>query len=171
MDKVVYGITLPEIFLAAIKSQHWPRGRVRSSPFVAAAPFLTGMDLEFVQSVDALLENEIADTKTLLTFADDPRLAERSKLRRGSVGGQPIALPWLDVDKAIVFGGGADYGDDLWLVLDFRSDPNDPRVIANEYLRAGDAGPPECFWREVAPCFSVFCASLGIISKKGGDGV
>lgn len=67
----------------------------------------------------------------LLGFASNNQKAADFRVKCGSKVTAPIKLPWLDIEQAICIGGGADYGDDLWLMIDFRSDQNDPRVLAN----------------------------------------
>jgi hypothetical protein len=166
---VVNGIVLPAVLISAMKSPQWPTGRVHTGFLLGTAPFLAAMDLELIQSVESLIDNDIASTATLCTFADNPRLAESHRLRRGSKAEQAVELPWLDVEKAVVFGGGADYGDDLWLVLDFRAHVDDPRVVANEFLKEGGTAPTGCLWREITPSFSSFCRRLGLEHDQADD--
>jgi hypothetical protein len=161
MTDVVNGLVLPAVLISAMKSPRWPTGRVRTGPLPGTAPFLATFDLEMIPPVELLIDDNIASTATLCRFADRPRLAESHRLRRGGKAEQAVELPWLDVEKAVVFGGGADYGDDLWLVLDYRTIADDPRVVANEYLREG-VTPMGCFWRQITPSFSAFCRRLGI---------
>lgn len=139
----------------------WPKGRLSSELFVEVASFLAEMDFRFIQSTDLASHPEM---KGLWQFTEKPEFAEWQKVARGSQSTSKVELPWLDVEKAIVFGGGADLGDDTHLVLDYRSDLHDPRVVSNEYLhdeadavtlKGGKA--PGLVWREVAPSFSAFC--------------
>ena len=81
-------------------------------------------------------------------------------LRIGSNESELVKLPRLDVEKCLVFGGGADIGDDFWLTLDLRTDMNDPRVVGNHYHRKS------CEWFEVTETFTRFCEILDI---KLGD--
>ncbi len=79
-------------------------------------------------------------------------------MTRGSKTAEPILLPWLDVELAVFVAVNRISGDDLGIVLDYRSDAVDPRVVASDWREE----PKGCFWREVSPCFSHFVHLLGL---------
>jgi hypothetical protein len=81
-------------------------------------------------------------------------LAAQYSLYRGTIDQQGGDLPLLDVEKAVVIGGGADYGDDTWIVLDYRPNLKSPRVLASQW-QAGTTGP-HLQWVELAPSFEAF---------------
>jgi hypothetical protein len=162
MNQTISGLPVPTLLAAAMASGQWPTGRVPPARLRSDSPFLDGMHFEFAQSVPELFDNKIASTRQLLGLADSSQAAAEMRLGRSNACSRPLDLPWLDVEKVIVIGGGADYGDDLWVALDYRTDAGDPRVVANEYVRVDDTRRPECFWREIAPTFSEFCARLGL---------
>jgi GNAT superfamily N-acetyltransferase len=88
--------------------------------------------------------NNLAELEKLRSVELTPALSERFRVRSRRSTAVPIDLPWLDVDRAAVIGGGADYGDDTRLVLDFRSSIFDPRVLVNEWHHGTVS---EVFWR------------------------
>jgi hypothetical protein len=92
------------------------------------------------------LEGELADERPVIPPGD-------------RVGGLRGSYLGSTVDQVLVIGGGADYGDDTWVVLDYRSDPTNPRVVANEWP---SGPPPGTAWREVAPSVTDFLRLLGI---------
>ncbi len=65
-------------------------------------------------------------------------------------------MPWLDADKAVFITVCRFSGDDLAIALDFRTGPDDPHVVASEWL----PGLEGCIWREVAGTFSEFARRL-----------
>jgi hypothetical protein len=100
----------------------------------------------------------------------DPSKSQKYRVRSGRSSDAPIDLPWLDVDRPIVIGAGAAYGDDTWLFLDYRSSDVDPRVLVNEWFHTPNTevfqprGAPslisEISWREVGSSFSRFVEYL-----------
>jgi hypothetical protein len=145
----------------------WPIGRIgtRSLDNQSNCRFLKKIDLELIRS-----DEEIdADQRTLREFAENERSRTMFKLAPGSVSGQKINLPWLDVEKALCIGGGADFGDDVWLVLDFSGGSDNPRVLANEWVHGETT---ECFWREVASSLEEFLSVLKSNTKpRFGDSI
>jgi hypothetical protein len=63
------------------------------------------------------------------------------------------------VEQILVFGGGADFGDDFWLTLDFRTTFDAPRVVGNGFAYRS------CTWFEIAHTFSDFCSLIGVPTK------
>jgi hypothetical protein len=60
-------------------------------------------------------------------------------------------LPWLDVNRAVFIAVCRFAGDDTAIALDYRTDANDPRVVASAYDDTLGYR-----WIEVAPSFSAF---------------
>ena len=73
---------------------------------------------------------------------------------RGSRFDQPRELPWIDVEKSVLLAINRFPGDDVAISLDYRTSTIDPRVIGSEWTDSG------CFWREIAPAFTVFASEL-----------
>jgi hypothetical protein len=70
---------------------------------------------------------------------------------------QPVEMPWLDIDQAVFIAICRNAGDDIAIVLDYRTNPTDPRVLATDL----DTAPARHFsWREVTPTFSQFIDTL-----------
>jgi hypothetical protein len=118
------------------------------------APFLEGILLEFVQSLEEIESGYGGEWGPV--WPSVARSWERDHLGRGSFGQVPD-LPWLDTEKCLPFGGGY-YGDDLWLVLDYRLSEDEPRVVANEFVRL--EGGLGMMWRPLAPSFDEFWGIL-----------
>ncbi len=150
---------LPTLLGSLIDQRRWPRFLDGSG----VAPHLRdkGINIELLQANELYNgdASKIADLDTLQLFADNEKASHMYRVRRPSADGANIELPWLDVEKAAVIGGGADYGDDVWLVLDYRSGATDPRVLVNEFVRDENENL-RCYWREVAPTFSAFAEIL-----------
>jgi len=154
-------LEIPSVVLETMRRGVWPRGRVRGALLQMAAPFIADTDLELVQTPEEMREggSGIADLQSLRQFADSVGLGEQFRVKRGSGGAGPVELPWLDVEQALVIGGGADYGDDTWVVLDYRANRTDPRVVVNAW--SADR-PPQVEWRELAPSVTSFLQMLGV---------
>jgi hypothetical protein len=152
------GHPIPSIMIDLIKQKKWPVGRISTSSIARqdSCKFLGKLDLEFLRSEDGMK----ADLDTLKEFAEHEQTSKTYGLRIGSQSDAPIELPWLDVEKAVCIGGGADYGDDVWLLLDYRTNGSEPRLIANEFQHGETT---QCFWREVAPSLTDFCQQLGLV--------
>ena len=135
-----------------IRREQWPKGRISTAPLTTVAPFMANFDLTFHHTADQMA----GDLGALVKFCSDARMSDELKLRRGGKHPEAIELPWLDVERALCIGGGADYGDELWLVLDYRANPDEPRVVANIFQGG------RCDWREVTSSFSEFCRISGV---------
>lgn len=143
-------IKLPRAMRAAFEDGRWPTGRIDTDGLGGTAPFLKDIRLEFVQSLEEIERGYGGEWGP--TWPSVARSWERDHLGRGSLGEVPD-LPWLDIEKCLPFGGGY-YGDDLQLVLDYRPSEDEPRVVANEFVRL--EGGWGMFWRELAPSFDEF---------------
>jgi hypothetical protein len=164
----IEGLEVPGLLLDAMRDGLLPSGRIRGAvqalPQPSAGHFAE-TDLELIRTPDELQPggSPIADTASLRKMADSTELAEKYKVKRGSAEASPVELPWLDVEQALVIGGGASYGDDTWVVLDYRTGANDPRVAMNVW-KAGK--PSEVEWRELAPSMSEFLKMLGVGEQR-----
>ena len=134
----------------AICDGSWPKGRISGKRF-AAAPFLKGFALELESSLDLIRldRSPIATLGSLVSHCgidagvfnldgDVKPGHDRAiyKVLYGSPYGTVPDLPYVDAANALCIGGGADYGDDTWVLLDFRAYSSDPRVICNEWVYA-----------------------------------
>jgi hypothetical protein len=57
-------------------------------------------------------------------------------------------------------------GDDVAIVLDYRSDPSDPRVVASDFWTQ----PEQCAWRIVGPTLCAFAGALGLLAERRSQG-
>jgi hypothetical protein len=151
MDPSVNGLPVPELLSELIRGGHWVHpGDVRLRNVI---PFL-------VDPVDFLNTPEAMARESSGRLADDPRLSPVFHMARRCRKAEPFELPWLDVDRAFFVAVNRWPGDDTAIALDYRTDDLDPRVVASDW-GAGRA----CVWREVAPTFSAFVGSLGIVRR------
>lgn len=144
--------------IALLDFDMWPSGFVSVGRLPEVAPFLAGMRIEFVGSKNDILNGSggvFGPLKPLGGDVNDPAAWHLEKMGRGSREHVPD-LPWIDVEKALVFGGG-DYGDELAIALDYRVDLSTPRVVTNA---TAEAGWPAFDWVELAPNFSDFWMML-----------
>jgi hypothetical protein len=171
-----FGHELPKPLVEADRNGTWPQGRI-PGPRFSGAPFLKEkkIDVELESSIDRIRldDSPIATLGTLVSaygidaglfnLDKDNALVHPNAIYKvlfGSTRGQVPDLPYLDTAEAICIGGGADYGDDTWLLLDYRTDANDPRVIGNHWVYVPD-GPGRSLlvdfrWVEIAPSLSEF---------------
>ncbi|MFJ3307382.1 hypothetical protein ACIPSA_30670 [Streptomyces sp. NPDC086549] len=96
-------------------------------------------------------------SRSMDMFADDPYCAFFREAR-GSRATDPLELPWLDVEQAVLIAINRNPGDDVALALDYRTDPSEPRIVGSDFW----TNPHLCQWRVVAPTFSAFVTSLGL---------
>ena len=149
-------LTVPKILTDAMSTTEWPKGRVPGARLESTHSIFQTIDFELLQTAEQLQSNGIAHTGTLIQFANKPSTRDHVGLGIGSDENVAIELPRLDVEQILVFGGGADIGDDFWLTLDFRSSAEDPRVVGNQFR------PSTCEWFVIADTFRDFCNILGI---------
>ena len=147
---------IPRILADAMSNPEWPRGRIHGSQLKGVHSIFDTIDIELLQTPDQLIRNHIVDTETLFRFSKNPNTRKHLALASSSETLDDIDLPLLDVEQILVFGGGADIGDDFWLTLDFRTGFDDPRVVGNDF------GYRTCTWFELTSTFSEFCRLLDV---------
>ena len=103
-----------------MSTNEWPKGRVPGARLEAAHSIFQTIDLKLLQTAEQLQSSDIAHTGTLIQFANKPLTRDHVGLAIGSAENIAIELPRLAVGQILVYGGGADIGDDFWLTLDFR---------------------------------------------------
>lgn len=81
---------------------------------------------------------------------------ERFRVYRGSTEPAALPLPWLDEEQALFIAVG-DYGDDTGFALDYRADPENPRVVGGFWEGQFRA----MRWIVVAASFAEFATALG----------
>lgn len=91
-------------------------------------------------------------------LTDDEDTARIFRQARGSASADPVELPYLDVDLAVLIAVNRIPGDDVAVALDYRTSASDPRVVASDFW----TDPRQCSWRTVAPTFSAFITALNL---------
>jgi hypothetical protein len=142
----VNGLPLPDLLISLIQHKRWVHpGDERIRELI---PFF-GEPVDLLQSVESMQRESSG------FLADDPTMSTLFHEVRGSKANGRVELPWLDVEFAVFVAVNRFPGDDIGIALDYRTDSNDPRVVANDW--GMDRG---CIWREVTPSFSTFIQSL-----------
>jgi hypothetical protein len=142
----VNGLQLPSLLVSLMEAGRWVHPG--DSVIGAAIPFLHG-------PVD-FLDLNVFRGKSFPMFVDR-RLGDTFREARGHRLGKRVELPWLDAARAVYIAVSRHDGDDLTVALDYRSDPEDPRVVATEWVGG-------CEWRVVSNSFTEFAWSLGLIT-------
>jgi hypothetical protein len=86
----------------------------------------------------------------------DAHISEVFHTARGSESAQAATLPWLDAEKTVFIAVNRHIGDDVAIALDYRTDADDPRVVASEW----QSGAGGCLWRPVTATFTQFARAL-----------
>jgi len=116
---------------AAFCDGSWPKGRISGERF-AVAPFLKGFDLTLESSLGLIRldKSAIATLGSLVSHfgidagffnldGDARPTHDRAiyKVFHGSPRGTVPNLPYVDAANAFCIRGGADCGDDIWVLL------------------------------------------------------
>ncbi len=112
------------------------------------------------EPVDFLLNAEEIhrESSHLLTLVNDLKMAELFYEYKGSTT-SVRDLPWLDVEKTLFIAVNRNSGDDIAIALDYRTNLEDPRVVASDWWSENNS---KHLWREVESRFSEFVKKLGI---------
>lgn len=148
VDKVRKQPSVPPLLLELIQTGRWqqPPDEIIKN----AAPFLQ-------EPMDFLFDIGSMQRESTGFLADSPEMSELFHVYRGSKASER-ELPWLDVDKALFIAVNRIAGADLGIALDYRTDREDPRVVASDW----QSGDNTHYWREVEARFSDFVKKLGI---------
>ena len=145
-------LSIPPLLSELITAGRWKQPSDKT--ITTVIPFLREpvdffMDIEQMQRVSL---------QYLPIFLDPPNLADVFHVYRGS--NTPAKdLPWLDVEKSLLIAGNRISGDDVAIILDYRTDLYDPRVVANDWWTENNT---KCLWTEVESKFSKFVQRIGI---------
>ena len=145
----IKGLRLPPLMVQLLQQGRWQHPGDES--IRRLIPF-------FQEPVNFLTTVEAIWRESRCALADNPRTALVFQVARGSESAEPIHLPWLDVELAVSVAVNRFLGDDLLIVLDYRTGAEHPRVVANDWH--SEAGG--CVWREVAPSFPEFARLLEV---------
>lgn len=142
---------IPKRLHEALARKEWPLGRLPGARFPTVWR-ATGCDLELEPSLETMERDGNLDFFRWGLLSDD-RPASNWHVYEGTLWRPRWPLPWLDINRALVIGGGADCGDDLWLILDLRGRRDDPPVLFSVYT-SNDGRRVE--WRKAASTLSAF---------------
>jgi hypothetical protein len=158
---------IPNAMIEADGLKKWPsERRLPGSLLSGQAPFMSQMDFELLtlSQICGQERSMVADLETLVRFAKSPGTARGYQVYVGNNMQGPSDLPWLDVKSSLVIGGGADYGDDTFIALDYRLNPRDPRVVISQYNHYASEGartaPSHISWLAIATNIQGFIALL-----------
>lgn len=144
-------VSLPPLLISLIQEGRW---RQPSDEVIRAVIRVLPGPVDFYLT-EAAIRSATSGQRSLRS----DRFLKIFRLARALPGSPAPDLPWIDTDLAIVIAGDRLPGDDVSVVLDYRSDLFDPRVVASEWIRGDPSG---CYWREVSPSFSDFVNRLGL---------
>lgn len=143
----VRGLPLPRRLLTLLADGEWKTPDV--DRMNAALPGLKGR-VEFLETEEAIA------AESLEVLADHLNTARNFSVYRGSRDAEQ-SLPFLDVEKAVLLAVSGEAGKDLAVVLDYRGDPNSPRVVFSDW---GDRSG-NCEWVEAFDSFDGFADACG----------
>lgn len=146
----VRGLALPTRLRALIDRGLW---RHPGDALLAKVIPWFAAPLDFLSSADSMAR----ESGSMDRLADDP-LSAFFRLALGSRTPDPLELPWLDVEQAVLIAVNRIPGDDVGLALDYRTDPANPRIVGSDFW----TDPRLCQWRVASPTFSSFATSLGL---------
>jgi hypothetical protein len=146
-DAVVNRLPLPPLLVELMRTGRWQHPG--DEAIKRAVPF-------FDAEVDLLSIDEMR-RESRGKLADSPKLSTFFREVRHHAAPEPNELPWRDVDRSVLIAVNRIAGEDIAIALDYRTNMEDPRVIATDWTQRGG-----CFWREVAPTFTRFATLLGL---------
>ena len=150
---VVCGLALPALLVELLSSGRWrqPEDKLLK----AALPCLDD-DFDFLVS----LEQMELETGGLQEFvAHDPEFWHICSSTQPHPNANDPS--WIVAEKAVVIAVNREHGADVCIVLDYRTDLNDPRVLASSWRRDADKRISHC-WCAVADHFSDFVSALDL---------
>lgn len=146
----IRGLPLPRLLVSLLEVGSWRHPG--DAALAQVAPWLRE-PVDFLHTL-AQMHRESGDSP----LADDPGYAF-FHMRRGSRHSTPVELPWLDVEQAVFIAVNREPGADLGIALDYRTNRDDPRVVASDWW----SEPSSCIWRAIAPTFSTFASQIGLV--------
>jgi hypothetical protein len=147
----VRGLVVPDLLLVLLREGRWNHP---GEPAIARVMPWFQDPLEFLGSTQQM-ERE---SQSLDRLIQDDEMAALFRFARGLVATGPVALPWLDVDRAFFIATAQYAGDDTAVALDYRTSSSDPRVIASDVWTSS----APYAWRTVTETLSEFVAELGL---------
>ncbi|WP_199922856.1 hypothetical protein [Streptomyces sp. NRRL B-24484] len=149
----VRGLPLPQLLLDLIADGRWRHPG--DAALAEALPWFAD-PVEFLPDVAAVRRQSAS-----LDDLSDEELGPLFRQARGSTADEPVELPWLDAERAVLIAVARTAGDDTALALDYRTDPADPRVVGSDIW----TNPREYTWRIAAPTFTAFATALGLLEQ------
>jgi hypothetical protein len=146
----IRGLLVPAQLIQLIQARRWKH------PGEAA---LARVVPWFVDPLDFLADTSDMErqSRSLDRLADDEESALHFHLTR-SRRLDPVGLPCLDADNAILIAICRHAGDDTAIAFDYRANPANPSVVGSDIWTA----PNRYHWRPIAKTFSAFFEQLGL---------
>ena len=151
MPVQIRGLVVPQLLLDLLGEGRWQHPG--ETVLTRTMPWFEDR-LHFLASVEA----RARESSSLDLLTEDNASSLLFRQARGSEQAEPVDLPWLDIDTALLVAVNERPGDDVAMALDYRTDPTDPRVLASDFWT--EPGP--CSWREVAPTFSALVVAFDL---------
>lgn len=155
---LVNNLPLPELLVEMISNKSWknPDKEIIGKLF----PFLTDKyTVELCETID-----DIKRESGSSSVVDFPAIKMREQHMhfyheaRGSRDDEAKQLPWEDVERSVTIAMPNFIGGEASISLDYRTDNNEPRVIAPKWNES-----EQCFeWVKIADSFKDFCMKIGI---------
>jgi len=145
----IRGLVVPPLLLSLLGEGRWRHPG--NTALARAMPWFEG-PLSFLTSTEAMAR----ESRSLDFLTEDDATAQLFRQARGSEQAEPIVLPWLDVEKALLVAVNERPGDDVAIALDYRTEATDPRVVASDFWTT----PGPCSWREVTPTLSALVVAF-----------
>ena len=139
----IKNLPIPPMLLELIREGLWEK--IPLDNLRAIAPFLQE-PLELLENLEEI--RSAADNPGLL---GSPVLGIRSSQRSGKA----VRLPLLDYDHCLFIAVNKFPGDDIAIVLDYRGNHSNPRVVASDFSSGS-----HCEWRVIANNFAAFVRQL-----------
>ena len=147
--QIVTRLPLPPLLIELIESGRWQKPS--NKKLQSVIPFLK----EPVDFVKFWSPDNTWVFDPYINLANDPKTSNLFQEYLGSRGDERD-LPWLDAEKSIMIAVNREHGADLGIALDYRTDFNDPRVVASDWWTEEH----QCNWRLVEERFSIFVEKL-----------
>lgn len=150
-QRYIRGLGVPAPLARLIETGRWKHPG--ETALARVAPWF-GDPLDFLTDTHDMERQ----SRALDRLVDDEASARLFHLARSHGAADPVDLPWLDVEHAIIIAISHYAGDDTVIALDYRIDLANPRVVGSDIWTV----PNQYHWRIITPTFCAFADALGL---------